>query len=262
MAFKRFISALFFCFFLLFLGIVGRGNLWAQNKKLTNIDKLYLTSIKLNAVCDDKKDIVRFLDISFVGSNFLAALLSNFHRANTHVEISQGLFINELQDYRKKIYYDPTWVYFENNFNLDQLNDADREIIRRKADTDYELVLNLNTSLWEQKITGYYTIYQKGVKLHSGKLKAISTYIIKDKGSPYISVYDDQIEYFLDPLDHRGEIGKIYSELGQEIGNGIRSLFIAEIKVKKKNKKRKPKKKKKRRTAEQIKFWDLMKPQY
>ena len=255
---KRFFIIVFFFFF-----IAPRGFVWGENKKLTNIKNLYITSIKLNAVCDDKRDVIRFPDIGFVGPSFLKALLSNFQRNNPQVELSQGLFASELKDYRKKIFYDPSWVYFENNFNLAQLKNEDREILRQKAGTLYELVLDLQTSLWEQKIAGRYIIYHEGLELHSGKLKAISTYIIKDKYSPYVTAYDSEIDQFQNPLDHQGEIKKIYQELGGKIGNALRALFIAEVKVEKKKKENKTaKKKKQRRRKGQFKFWDLMKPQY
>ena len=234
--------------------------LGAPKKKLLGIEKLYLTSLKLNARCYDKKEFVKFPDIGFVSRDFLTSLLSNFHRNNKKVELHQGLFLSNLSDYRKKIYYHPHWMYFENNFKLDRLTIEDRDAIRKAAGTPYELVLDLKTSVWEQEIKGKYIIYSNEEKLHSGSLSAVSTYIIKDKESPYVTDYDSEIDAFQNPLDHRGEITKVYSELGEQIGNDLRLLFIAP--AKKEKKKFNKKKRRKKRKKQNLKFWDIMKPQY
>ncbi len=249
------LSNILLIIFLLFSILLAK-----PKKKLSNIEKLYLVSIKKNAVCDSKKDVVKFLDIGFVGETFLTSLMSNFHLNNEKVAMSQGRFVPGLTNYRKKVIYQPFWVYFKNNFDLKKLDDTSREKIRQQTGIDYEIELNLNTSLWEQRVSGTYVIYFQSKKIDSGAIEAISTYIIKDEDSPYVTKYDEELNDFQNPLDHRGEILKVYAELGESIGKKLRSLFVEEVKpVKKKAPK---KKKRQKKSKEKQKFWDVIKPRY
>ena len=248
----------YFIFFIVFLLCCP---LFAKpKKKLANIEELYLVSIKMNAVCDNKKDVIRFLDIGFAGPAFLNSLLSNFHLNNEKVKMSQGQFISGFKNHRKKIIYDPYWIYFENNFDLEKLSDVNRRMIREQTSVDHEIKLELTTSLWEQRVSGTYTIYFQNKKIDTGSINATSTYIIKDEDSPYVTKYDAKLNDFQNSLDHRGEILKLYSELGKEIGEQLRLLFVKETKsVKKKSS---PQKKRRKKSKQGLKFWDIIKPQY
>ena len=247
---------IFYFFIIAFFSILEA----APVKKLAGISNLYLSSIKLNAISEKSSDKVIYPDIGFVGEGFMAALLSNFHQNNPKVRLKHGHFIDNISNYRKKLIYSPDWVYFENNLDLSQLTASDKKEMAKTVGTSYQIELDLYTSLWEQKISGKYIIYFENKKIYSRHIQFTSTYIIKDKDSPYITEYDDDIDHFKDALDHRGEIIKIYSELGGELGKQLRSLFIPKdkvVKVKKTKKKKRPK-----RTKRKLKFWDVIKPQY
>ena len=226
--------------FLSLIGLVFFIPLYPVKKKFLSVESLYLASVKINARCIEVRDKVPYPNINFIGEPFRRGFVAGFTRICPQVRLISNVFHEQLSGYSGKAIYGTDFAYLENNLDWRRLTPRDIPLVFSNIGHSFPLVLDLQTSIWEQSLRGSYSLFLGDQKWHKGRVKVISKHVIKDEYSPYISTYDEIFGIYPEGT-HREEIEKIYTELGERVGEQIGSLLVS------KPKKISPKKKKKKK---------------
>jgi hypothetical protein len=199
------------------------------NKQIINVNKILLLTLEINNSCLTKEDQTKYPDIDFTGDIFLSSFISNYNTTDTRIDFinsdttaMEKVIGDKQNDILTKYLYKPELMYFPANFNAKNLLPEDKTRLTRENNADAYCIITLNASVWGQSLIGEITVYSTNhKKIWSQDVELISTYIIKDEKSPYITEYDklfDQLQY---GSSHRQEINTVFKELGRELSDQL-----------------------------------------
>ncbi|MBN8218855.1 MAG: hypothetical protein J0L75_19610 [Spirochaetes bacterium] len=108
---------------------------------------------------------------------------------------------------------EPIWM----RDNLDRRRYPTMDVLLDRYGCDAWATLEGEVSLWRQTLKGTAKVYDRGGNLvWKQSFKAVSTYIIKDDASPYLSDFDQILDTLEKQRSHKGEILQVAGELGRQ----------------------------------------------
>jgi len=205
----------------------------SKNKKLLNVKRIGILSINMNIrAMNKKKDLIVFPNILFINKFFKRNIINSFNSVSqSNIVLSDFSLVKDVEfpeekeifkymktDFQKQIYFP---FNFKESIPIKYL-----KILMDKNTYGYYIVLDINQSVWSQKINVQLKLFSNDKKLIlKKKFNINSKYIIKDKNSSYLTDYENIIDNIDNNSNHKKEIEKIFQELSKKLGKKIFSFF-------------------------------------
>ncbi|HBE03679.1 MAG TPA: hypothetical protein DC049_14590 [Spirochaetia bacterium] len=219
-------KTLIFCAFLVFPLTADYAKF---SREIGSIGNICLFSVNINKTCMEKKrDKTKYINIGFAGRPFLLSLISNYNRLDTNCTM-QAVSLQPDQLLLKAINSNTPFVFSSNNiwfpYNLDynRMSSSEIKTMLNSLSGQAYAVLDLKISIWAQEARGQFSVFNADKKpIWTQRIKKISTYIIQDPQSPYITEYENYFNQAEKQISHKTEIIKMLGEIALETAKELK----------------------------------------
>lgn len=208
---------------------------WELKKGAAQVKQIALLSVRLNNASAASEDATHYPNINFVGEAFRSNLIAEWSSQVPQVRLfvvtnlSPAGFGSGL---RSKLLLDEDSLFLRYNYDVRKFSSNEKARLAESLGADGYAILEGEASVWGQGLSGTLKVYDKSNHLvWKQGLKAVSTYIIKDENSPYISDYDELLNTLEKQRSHKTEILEVFSELGRNTAKSMAERFKGYLKL-------------------------------
>ncbi|MFC1504669.1 hypothetical protein ACFL6D_04560 [Spirochaetota bacterium] len=220
-----------------------------HKESLGTVKKVGILTMKINKMCTGKVDKTKYIDIIFIGKYFRGAFIEKYNSLDAGLKFSSfsnAVLLESNDSIQQGIIYDTGHIYFKDNLDNEKLSPDAIKALMSSHGYDAYAVFDLRASVWAQQAKGDVTIYNAdGSIVWQQEIKeAVSTYIIKDPNSPYVSEYEILFDQLDEKPSHKSELIKMFNEVAENMALEMKEARHKALKLDpKKEKVKLPKKK-------------------
>lgn len=219
---------------LLFLSLVS-CEYWELKKNAVGVKQIALLSVRLNNASTASDDSTHYPNINFVGESFRSNLIAEWTSQVPQVRLFLVTNLNPAgfgSSLRSKLLLNEDNLFLRHNYDIRKFSSNEKARLAEALGADGYAVLEGEVSVWGQDLEGTLKVYDKSNQLVWNQgLKVVSTYIIKDENSPYISDYDELLNTLEKQRSHKTEILEVFSELGRNTAKSMAERFKGYLKL-------------------------------
>lgn len=174
------------------IALISCASYTIKKEPLSRVKTIALVQLKANASCETDGDRMKYLNTQvhseFIASNFMLGFNSNSTMALVPFKtVFKGDFKN-LKGFTAK---EKNRVLAKDTIDIGNYSSNDIAAIASKINADAFMVVSIDYSLWGQSLVMDIDVYNRGAELiWKDRVRGESTYIIKDKESPYTSDFE------------------------------------------------------------------------
>jgi hypothetical protein len=198
-------------------------------KNLPRVKSVLIVSMRLSNGSLDDDELVKYPSLNFIGDSFRSNFIAEWND-----KFGDRLVLRSPTNDDEKLFFPKPGVGASRSAstasvpalgeaiwmrdNLDRRRYPTMDVLLDRYGCDAWATLEGDISMWRQTLKGTAKVYDRGGNLvWKQTYKAVSTYIIKDEASPYLSDFDQILDTLEKQRSHRGEILQVAGELGRQV---------------------------------------------
>ncbi len=201
------------------------------HQNVRQVKQVALLGVEINNASEGKEDSTRYPNINFVGETFRSNLIAEFNAQSPRVRLFLVTNLNPPgfgQSLRGKLLLDENKLFLRDNYQIARFSSNERTRLTEALKADAYAVLEGEASVWGQSLNAKLKVYDLSNRLiWNQSMKVVSTYIIKDENSPYISDYDELLNTLEKQRSHKTEILEVFAELGRNTAKSMNDRLNA-----------------------------------